>query len=224
MAIITRGYELSSIAEFLSDCAETLTAQGLFDSVTNENSTITCTKNGVDMLTLGYGSGGKFVFKNSNNVSLWEYDLRLQGCATVSRCGTSVVITSYSYMAGLIGVDFIVIGKTENDKIFVMYHGFYSTSNHFMFAFAEDAPSYISEDAWKREDTSYTRLGAVCVNSLSAAGVVPSEHCYRIFNAQTIVPPATNSNTLAAVTPTVIGLDGNSFLSDGYYVVMDDVG
>lgn len=221
MAIEITGYGSSTIGDFPQAIVTALNEQGLFDSVTSSGSTIDCVKNGVTILSLGLGSGGKFTVKNTNNTQLWTYDLGTPTVGTVSKCGSSVVITLYNEMAKVNGVTTIAVGKSINDKIFIMHHGFVSTSNHFMRAFTEDSSEVILENNWSITNTPYTRIANVCAYS-AEIGIDSSDSFFRNFSQQTTIPHVTVTTTVEAIIPLQFSLGGKNFLTNGYYSIMDD--
>lgn len=221
MAIEITGYGSSTIGDFPQAIVTALNEQGLFDSVTLSGSVIDCAKNGVTILSLGLGSGGKFTVKNNNDTQLWTYDLGTPTVGTVSKCGSSVVITLYNNMANVNGVTTIAVGKSINNKIFIMHHGFVSDSNHFMRAFTDDSSEVILENNWSISNTPYTRIANVCAYS-AEIGIDSSDSFFRNFSQQTTIPHVTVTTTVEAITPLQFSLGGKNFLTNGYYSIMDD--
>lgn len=221
MAIEITGYGTPTIGDFPQAIATALNEQGLFDSVTLTGSVIDCVKNGVTILSLGLGSGGKFTVKNNNDTRLWTYDLGTPTVGTVSKCGSNIVITCYNNMANVNGVTTIAVGKSINNKIFIMHHGFVSTSNQFMRSFTEDGSDVIMENNWSISNTPYTRIASVCAYS-AEIGIDVSDSFFRNFSQQTTIPHVTVSTTVEAITPLQFSLEGKNFLTNGYYSIMDD--
>lgn len=222
MAIEITGYGSLTIGDFPQAIVTALNEQGLFDSVTLSGSVIECVKNGVTILSLGYGSGGKFTVKNTNDTQLWTYDLGTPTVGTLSKCGSSILITQYNTsIDGVKCVTTIAVGKSVDDKIFIMHHGFASTSNHFMRAFTEDSSEVILEINWSITNTPYTRIANVCAYS-AEIGIDSSNSFFRNFSQQTTIPHVTVTTTVEAITPLQFSLGGKNFLTNGYYSIMDD--
>lgn len=201
-------------ANFFSALKTALEGMEIFDSVTNANSTVTCTKDGEDVLTITVGG---YTVYNSSGTQMFSVSLENTigwGHKSITTCDgcTAVIITAGG---NPVKKAMLYIDTTTDDIVIFGSNGNGSYRTACLSSNAADTGYGLNAPL----STSYSNASLYKMTAqLPNGGIAVSRHCYGIRFSPAM---HTVDATEAGVTPTSITINGTPYITDGTVCMMD---
>lgn len=228
MAITTNIYTAANTTTVRADLVTALQDTGLFDEVTYSSTTVTCTKNSVDVLKINLGAidgQALFTVKNSSDETVVSVNLNgnLNSYASITTIGSIVYVVATNSSTGVgCKVTTFCIGATNKGNIGV--YNFYrrevsgGTTNTYRTMSTESlTDSNVGVSA--PLSTSMTNICTYPATVQLRDG--NNDIISHVYGVRYSMPLHTFDSTQIGVTPVTLKLGNKTYITDGLIMIED---
>lgn len=235
MALTRTAYAAANTADFAAALKTALEATSLFDSVTRSETTVTCTKDSQDILTIALGADGLTTFitiNDSTGSELYSTPITtgaMNAPASISTDGNFVfiVMTNGTTQEGSgkngIRSAFLYVGKTKTGKVGIAFS--YRFGNTIEF-YPQTNAAICSEESFAADNgtafaparsTNYAYFVTYPLSVQKADGSVNTfDGALGVLAAPSVFQC---SKSLMGVLPTKTTIDGKDYITDGCILI-----
>ena len=232
MALTRNAYAAANTADFAAALKTALEATSLFDSVTRSETTVTCTKDSQDILTIALGASGNTTFitiNDSTGSELYSAPITtgaMNAPASISTDGNFVfIVMTNGTTQDTYGIRsaFLYVGKTKTGKVGIAFSYRYGNTVEF---YPQTAAVICSEESFAADtgtafaparSTDYAYFVTYPLSVQKADGSVDTfDGALGVLAAPGVFQC---SKSLTGVLPTKITIDDRDYITDGCILI-----